>query len=124
MQLSDQEDTVTKERKIPASDEAWDGGELGRDEDFARVATDVDEEAINASMALTPITIRLQKSLIDDFKRIAKQHGIGYQPLMRQVLTRFAVHETRQMANDLLRERAKLEKEAKAAREPKPRKRA
>ena len=99
--------------KIPASDDAWDSGELGRDEEFAKVADDVDDAAIDVALELIPVSIRLQRSLIDDFKMIARQHGIGYQPLMRQVLTRFAVAETRQMANDLLIERKRQEKAEK-----------
>ncbi len=104
---------MVKVPKIPASDDAWDSGELGRDEEFTKVVDDVDDAVIDAALDLTPVSIRLQRSLIDNFKMIAKQHGIGYQPLMRQVLTRFAVHETRQMANDLLVERKKQEKAEK-----------
>lgn len=108
---------MVKVPKIPASDDAWDTGELGREEEFAKIVDDVDDAAIDAAMALIPVSIRLQKSLIDDFKRIARLHGVGYQPLMRQVLTRFAVAETRQMANDLLAERKRLEQADKAVRE-------
>jgi hypothetical protein len=89
----------------------WDTGELGRDEQFARVADDVEEDAIDDALDLVPISIRLQKSLIDDFKLIAAHNGVGYQPLMRQVLTRFAVAETRQMANDLIEEQARQKSE-------------
>lgn len=97
-------------RKIPGTDDAWDSGELGREEEFTRVAEDVAETSIDDAMELIPVSIRLQKSLIDNFRLIAKHNGIGYQPLMRQVLTRFAVAETRQMANDLLKEREEQEK--------------
>lgn len=105
---------MAKDRKIPASDDAWDSGELGRDESFAKIADDIDDAAIDGALELVPVSIRLQRSLIDDFKIISQQHGIGYQPLMRQVLTRFAVCETRQMANDLLLERKKARAAEKA----------
>ena len=35
------------------------------------------------------LSFRIQKSLITKLKNIAKEEGIGYQPLMRQVLTRY-----------------------------------
>ena len=43
------------------------------------------------------ISIRLQKSLIEDFKLLADLHGLGYQPLMRQILTRFADSEKKRL---------------------------
>ncbi|MDZ7750723.1 MAG: hypothetical protein U5S82_03485 [Gammaproteobacteria bacterium] len=92
-------------------DDPWESGELGRDEEHVAVATDSIEEQINDSLGLQPVSIRLQKTLIDEFKMIAKYHGIGYQPLMRQVLTRFAECEKKQILNQLLSER---EKEAEA----------
>jgi hypothetical protein len=102
-------------------EDRWDTGELGRDEKYARVADDVDDDAIDAALDLVPVSIRLQRSLIEDFKMIARQQGIGYQPLMRQILTRFAVAETRQMANDLLKEQkkhARLNKQRKKKTRP------
>lgn len=103
---------MSKRPKIPASDEAWDNGELGRDEEFVKRAPErAEEEArIDKSLDLQLISIRLQKSLIEDFKYIAELHGIGYQPLMRQVLKRFADCEKK----DILRERAIERKQAKA----------
>lgn len=85
------------ERKIPGTEEAWEKGDLGADANFVAVAENVDQSAIDAALELQPISIRLQKSLIDDFKLIAQLHGIGYQPLMRQVLTRFADSEKKRI---------------------------
>ncbi|MEA3277783.1 MAG: hypothetical protein U9Q81_21385 [Pseudomonadota bacterium] len=51
---------------------------------------DSNEAAIDTALELQPISIRLQKSLIEDFKLIAQLSGLGYRPLMRQVLARFA----------------------------------
>lgn len=81
---------TTKQSKIPATDDAWDTGALGRDAEFVSVAQDDIESVIDEALELQMVSIRLQKSLIDDFKCIAKLNGLGYQPLMRQVLTRFA----------------------------------
>lgn len=94
---------MSKQPKIPSTDEAWDTGELGRDEQFVvRAPADVDETKIDSSLDLQLISIRLQKSLIEDFKHIASLNGIGYQPLMRQILKRFADAEKKR----ILRERA------------------
>lgn len=112
---------MTEERRIPASDGAWDSGELGRNEEFAKISDNVDDSAIDVAMELIPVSIRLQKSLIEDFKMIAKHNGVGYQPLMRQVLTRFAVAETRQMANDLLAEQKKRDLWEKSLRDERKR---
>ena len=109
---------MSKQPKIPASDEAWDTGELGREEEFVRPAPDDDElEAkIDTSLDLQLISIRLQKSLIEDFKHIASINGIGYQPLMRQILKRFADSEKKR----ILRERAsEMKAKIKAEKEEK-----
>ncbi|MDQ2139600.1 hypothetical protein RBI14_15650 [Alcaligenaceae bacterium B3P038] len=78
---------------ISGSDEAWDEGVLGTDEAFVAVAPDDDEELIREALCLQPISIRLEKSLIEDFKVIAEMNGMSYQPLIRQVLHRFAQSE-------------------------------
>lgn len=93
-----------KEAKIRASDEAWDAGKLGRDENYVRVSEGVDEKSIDASVGLVPVSIRLQKSLVNDFKMIAELNGIGYQPLMRQILTRFAECEKKRIIRDMMAE--------------------
>jgi hypothetical protein len=79
--------------QINGTDEAWDDRQLGADEDFVALAPDDDEEMIKAALCLQPISIRLEKSLIEDFKLIADMHGMSYQPLIRQVLHRFAQSE-------------------------------
>ncbi|WP_393936711.1 hypothetical protein [Aeromonas rivipollensis] len=80
---------TTETKKITASDEAWESGELGRDEQFVAVDNSNDELVINESLGLQMISIRLQKALIEDLKMISELNGLGYQPLIRQVLTRF-----------------------------------
>ena len=95
---------MAKTPKITASDEAWESGALGLDEEFVRVAQEIDEAKIDESVGLVPVSIRLQKSLIEDFKIIAKYNGIGYQPMMRQILTRFADCEKKRILRELLPE--------------------
>lgn len=91
---------MAKSVKIKASDEAWESKELGDDEAHAKVAKGNIEAEIDAALELQLISIRLQKSLIEDMKSIATLNGIGYQPLMRQVLKRFVDSEKRQILRD------------------------
>lgn len=92
--------------KIEDTADAWGPeGTLGNDADFALAAqTDV-SAAVDSSLGLQPISIRLQKSLVDNLKLLAQINGLGYQPLIRQVLTRFVDCELKA----LLRDRAERE---------------
>lgn len=74
---------------IPDTAEAWESGAIGRDAAFAAASTADDEALINEAVGLRPISIRLEKSLIEDFKALGTLNGLGYQTLMRQVLKRF-----------------------------------
>lgn len=96
---------MSRPGKIPDSDEAWDTGQLGRAAEHARPAAADSEKAIDASLGLQLISIRLQKSLIEDFKAIASLNGIGYQPLMRQILRRFVDGEKRRIARQRVADR-------------------
>jgi len=97
------------EDKIEGTIDAWESGALGADEDFAKLASDIDNKELDEALELQMISIRLQKSLIEDFKMIAKLNGIGYQPLIRQILKRFADCEKKK----LLREHfSRVQKEA------------
>ncbi len=87
-------------RKIQGSPEVWEDGSLGREEEFVHVSKAVDDAALNEAAGLQPISIRLQKSLIEDFKMIAEINGIGYQPLIRQVLKRFADAEKKRILRE------------------------
>lgn len=93
---------MAKTDKIKGTSEAWDNGALGQDERYVlREDASEDEEAlVDAAMAMQPISIRLPKSLIEDFKLIAELHGLGYQPLMRQTLARFADCEKKRLLRE------------------------
>lgn len=101
------------EQKIESTDEAWETGKLGCDEAFAMVAPDDDEPVINESAGLHPISIRLEKTLIESFKAIGEINGIGYQTLMRQVLKRFAEGEMRRIVTGAAAEAVRVRKEAR-----------
>lgn len=75
--------------KILDTDEAWDEGTLGRDEQFVGVADASHEAALDEALGLQSISIRLPKQLISQYKLIAQYHNVGYQPLMRDVMARF-----------------------------------
>ncbi len=110
---------MSPKHSIPSTDEAWDTGQLGNDEASVEVAPD-DEALINEALGLQPISIRLEKSLIEDFKMIAELHGLGYQPLMRQALRRFADCEKKRLLRDALEnaKRVKAGEPAKRRRAP------
>lgn len=76
--------------KIKGSAHNWESGKLGQDSEYVAVATDEEELALDSALELKPISIRMPKDLIKRLKIIASVHGIGYQPLMRDVLGRFA----------------------------------
>jgi hypothetical protein len=60
----------------------------------------VDDAALDEAAGLQLISIRLQKSLIEDFKMIAGINGIGYESLICQVLKRFAYSEKRRILRE------------------------
>lgn len=91
------------------ADEAtlWETGELGQSEDHVRVATAAEMAELDDALGLQMISIRLQKGLVSALKEIAEHHGIGYQPMIRDLLNRFAVSEIRTILHERL---ADLEK--------------
>lgn len=91
---------MSNREKIEGTEKAWEARELGASEEHVRVSTNTGEESVNSALELHPISIRLQKSLIEDLKHIASIHGIGYQPLMRQILNRFAESEKKRILRE------------------------
>ena len=75
--------------KIENTAETWENGLLGQSEEHIKVAGRIDEGLINDALGLQLISIRLQKTLIDDLKLIAKMHGLGYQTMIRKILTEY-----------------------------------
>ncbi len=85
-------------KKIEGTAEAWEAGALGRDTSHAKAVSADIEQQVDDGMGLQLISIRLQKELIEDYKKIAEFHGIGYQPLMRDALKQFAEAEYKRIA--------------------------
>lgn len=77
------------------SEDAWEKGELGATESFVSKASPEREKSIDDNLGLQIISIRLQKSLIDELKDLAGEDGLGYQPYIRQVLTQHVRNEKR-----------------------------
>ena len=91
---------TNKTSKPIATDDPWDAGSLGRDEQYVRRASVETEASVDETLAMQLISIRLHKRMIEDLKFVAKAHGIGYQPLVRDILGRFIV----QGMNEIVRE--------------------
>jgi predicted DNA binding CopG/RHH family protein len=79
---------------LTADHERWDNRELGASEEHMRVLSDEEQaeldREIDEGLGLQHISIRLNRSLIEQLKQFAQLEGIGYQPLIRQVLTKYA----------------------------------
>lgn len=107
-------------KTIPASDEAWDNGSLGADEAFVKVVDESLEEAINEAAGTQLISIRLQKTMIEDFKILAELNGeMGYQTLMKQILQRFVDCEKKRIYQELVTEKLRDKRAQEAqGREP------
>ncbi len=92
-----------------ADGERWESGELGRDEQFMRVADKADSAALDEAVGLQMISIRLEKALLKDLKEIAGHHNISYQPMIRDLLNRFATNELKAIYQARLDEMMNME---------------
>ena len=95
---------MSKHKRIPASDEAWESGDLGNDPKFASIFAGEIQPQVDEAIAMQPISIRLPKSLVETFKLLGQRHGLGYQPLMRRVLIRWAEAEMKLVLNESVAE--------------------
>lgn len=96
---------MSKAKKILGTEEAWENGELGENLETARVAPPELKKAVDDALAMQMISIRLPKAVIDDFKTIAEFEGIGYQPLMREALMRYAECEAKRIMREVVSQR-------------------
>jgi hypothetical protein len=95
-----------KKGKIVGTAEAWESGALGRDADHAVAAPVETAQQIDDALGLQMISIRLPKELIEEFKMVALYHNVGYQPLMRDALKRFASAEIKKIAAQVVNDKA------------------
>lgn len=83
-------------KALTSDADKWDNREFGASEEHVQVASEADMTALNDALSLQAISIRLQKTLIGDLKTIAEYYGIGYQPMIRDLLQRFVLAEKKQ----------------------------
>lgn len=101
--------------KIADTCEAWEKGSPGRDENHVVRVSDKEQEAVDETLGLKMISIRLPADLIQAYKDISAYRGLySYQPLMRDVLKRFAEAEIKRMMAEIAEEK-KEKLSAKAA---------
>ncbi len=89
------------------SDDAWELGDLGASREHTKKATKELATQVDDVLGLQMISIRLDKSLIDSFKLLADFHGVGYQPLMRDALKRFAEAEMKAIVSGVVESQKK-----------------
>lgn len=88
---------MSKKSSIQGTAEAWETGELGRSDAHARKTSVETAAAIDEALGLQAISIRLPKATIEAYKNLAQIHGIGYQPLMRDAICRWADTEMKML---------------------------
>ncbi|MDY1548362.1 hypothetical protein [Luteibacter sahnii] len=100
-------------KKIPGSAENWENGVLGNVAKHAHQVSREDALAIAqaAGVNMQPISIRLPQHLLGVLKEIAKYHGVGYQPMIRDLLERWATGEIKTILADRLEYAEQREKE-------------
>lgn len=76
--------------RIEADAENWGpAGKFGNDESSVKASGAEAPQALADALELQLISIRLNKGLLRDLEQIAERHGIGYQPMVRELLKRF-----------------------------------
>ena len=98
---------MTEREKILGTPEAWESEALGADEKHVRVASPEIGKQVDDALGLQMISIRLDKGLIDSFKILAAFHGIGYQPMMRDALKKFAECEMKAIVSGIVESQRK-----------------
>jgi predicted DNA binding CopG/RHH family protein len=95
------EENIMSTESAENSGQAWETGDLGREAQSVRVSPVESESLVEETLELQMISIRLQKQLIEQLKFLANYHGIGYQPLIRDVLAQWSRSEMLLVANQM-----------------------
>lgn len=103
--------------KIKGTAENWESGELGLNPGSAQRVSVEETAAIEKATGLNMqlISIRMPADLLRVLKEIAKYRGIGYQPMIRDLLDRWAVGELKTILNERLEEAQKRESEQQSS---------
>ena len=91
-------------KKIKGTTTAWESGALGTSPATVRLAGKEHDDALDEALGLKAISIRMPISLIETYKLIAHHHGVGYQPLMRDILSRWAKEGIREVVESVGRQ--------------------
>jgi hypothetical protein len=91
--LQNGEFMMNKKLNIPGTPEAWEDGTLGKSDAHVRKTSSEVEGQIDEALGLQAISIRLPRATIEVYKNLAEMHGVGYQPLMRDAICRWAESE-------------------------------
>ncbi len=86
---SNKQDKLKEIEKFDKDTELWETRQLGASAEHAVPISDEEEKEIDDAMGLQLLSFRIQKSIIEQLRQLSKLEGIGYQPLMRQVLTKY-----------------------------------
>lgn len=101
--------STSKKAEVSSARRPWE--DLDNDLEENTLASTPDQErAIDESLELQMISIRLQRSLLANLKAIAQFHGVGYQPLIRDLLNRFAKSETQNILREIEKQQAELQR--------------
>lgn len=73
-----------KGKKFPR--DAWEQGKLGASAKHARKVSPLREAAIDKSLGLEVLSVRLSKDIINKLKKLAKKEGISHIVYMRRLL--------------------------------------
>lgn len=95
--------------KFDQDNELWDSKQLGASAEYAEPATEEDDKGLDAATGLQLLSFRIHKPIIEQLKQLAKLEGLGYQPLMRKVLTEY-VRENEHRLEQLFTPRQATEK--------------
>lgn len=82
-------------------------------------APEGEAEEVRRAIGLQMVSMRLQPELVNNLKQIAAYYGIGYQPMIRDLLNRFARSEIQQILESRIEELIKAgQSEAEESTEP------
>lgn len=76
----------------------WENGQLGRSKVHTQKTPPKLEKELNELKKNKLISIKLPQDLINDLKNLAEQDNIGYQTLIKQVLSRYVSAQQRKKA--------------------------
>lgn len=88
---------MSKKPMIQGTAQAWEDGTLGKSDAHVRKTSSEVENQIDEALGLQAISIRLPKATIEAYKNLAEMHGVGYQPLMRDAIVRWADAELKML---------------------------